>query len=197
MESGVILLEVSSQFEISKLRALLHELHSWHFPNTTWESVEMTAVTTSTAFFRVHTMDVSPDTPTSPHRPIPGLTSSPSEWQWCLGGRSRLQWRLLAKPFLAGFSPFFTCWHSSPLASLVAGLSVIAGQRLGSCDCNWHVWTRSLPTVQSGDSIRAGSVYKHTPQTLTLSHARTAHTQTHILSKTWKSRRWKPEINAP
>lgn len=136
-------------------------------------------------------------------RPIPGLTSSSSGWQWfLLCCRSWQRCRLFTKPFLSGFSPFFTRWHTSPSAGLVAGLSVIAGRRLWTRDGNLHVGTRSSPAVQSGDSIRAGDDQRRTTNSLapslahaTRTHIRHAHTHTgthshtlHTQGETRKSR---------
>lgn len=128
-------------------------------------------------------------------RPIAGLTSSSSGWQWCLGCRSWQRWRLFSKPFLSVFSPFFTRGHSSPLTSLVAGLSVIAGQRLWSRYVYLHVGTRCLPVVQGGDSIRAVNVYNHTTNSLThATHTYNTHAHnTHSVGPGNKSRQ---EINA-
>lgn len=149
----------------------------------------MATVLASSGCFRVYTAEASPTSSASPPRPIPGLTSSSSGWQWCLCSRSWQRWRLFTKPFLSGFSPFFTRWHTSPSVGLVAGLSVIAGQRLWSRDGNLHVGTRTLPAVQSGDSIRAGSVYNRATNSLTLSlthatHTHIQHTRTHTYTHT-------------
>lgn len=135
-------------------------------------SLEITAktgMTASSPFFRCF--------PTSP-RPIPGLTSSSSS------ARHRLwqRWRFFTEPFLSAFRPFLTRWHTSPLADWVAGLSVIAAQRRWSRDGNSHVGTRNLPAVQSGDSVRAASVYNHT--TIPPSHSHSVHTLSLCLSLT-------------
>lgn len=144
------------------------------------------------SIFRVHKVDASQASPASPHRPIPGLTSSSSSgWQWCLGCRSWQHWRLFSKPFLSGFSPFFTRWPTSPSACLVAGLSVIAGQRLCSRDVQSHVGTRYVPAVQGSDRIQAGKAHTScTPQTPTHIHTlRHTYTQTHTL--------WNLKIQTP
>lgn len=142
------------------------------------ELLAMAAFTASFGFFRVHTQTLP-----RLHQPLlpvlfPGLTSSSSSgWQWCLGCTSWQRRRFFTKPFLSGFSPFFPRWHTPPLPGWVAGLSVIATQRWWSRDGNLHVGTRSLPAVQSGDSIRVGSVYNHTTNSDILPRA---HTHTYI-----------------
>ena len=113
-------------------------------------------------------------------RPIPGLTSSSSGWQWRLCWRSWQRRRLLTKPFLSGFSPFLARWQPSPAAGLVAGLSVIAGGR-GVEPRRELAWSGhgAVAAGRSGDSTRAAddSSRATNSQAPSLTRTRNSHTQ--------------------
>lgn len=118
-------------------------------------------------------------------RPIAGPTSSSSGWHWCMDCSSCLRRGLFSEPFPSGFSPFLALlarWPPSPPAGSVAGLSVIAGQRLRSLDGNLHVGTR-MPVCGGRrwqDLGWSTSTYAyahaHTRTNFKLTHAHTLHT---------------------
>lgn len=93
-----------------------------------------------------------------------------------------MRWRLPVKPLLSGFSPFFGGWHTSPLACLVAGLSVIAGQRWRSSDGNLHVGKLACLRRKAVTIMPAKDVHRHATHCRARVHTNTKPTPV----KTWK-----------